>query len=151
MCDSDAHKRDFNGIVSLVNLKEVEDAVWTQYIGRENSYYDLPQSIFANPYRLDEYDRESSIRLYELWLFQNIYNDKEFYSDFQDLEGEVLACWCLPEACHGEVLCDAVVAEADGELDSYVQSRFSQLRVNLFGYSEAKAQTEEALTEAGLL
>lgn len=142
MC-SEFKKPFGDSTIQLVNLKEVDETEWTTYIGRENSYYDLPESMFANPYTLDEYERETAVRLYELWLFERLLSSEEFYREFCTLEDETVACWCLPETCHGEVLCDAIVSHSNCELKEHIQSRFEQLQVTLFGYSDEKEVVEE--------
>lgn len=151
MDDCDTHRKSFGNIIELVNLTKFERDEWTQYIGRKNAYYDLPQSEFANPYTVEEYERETSVRLYELWFYERLYTEPEFYESFCELRDEVLACWCLPESCHGEVICEALVAEGANELDAYVRSRFEQISVNLFGYQEEKSETEAVLESVGVL
>lgn len=63
------------------------------YIGRG--------SPWGNPYRIGrEASRSQVIAKYELylrkcpWLMDNLH----------ELKGLVLGCWCVPHACHGEVL-----------------------------------------------
>lgn len=146
MCSE--HKKSFGKTaISLVNLKEVDESEWTTYIGRENSYYDLPESVFSNPYTLDEYERETAVRLYELWLFKQLLSSEEFYEEFCELNGETVACWCLPDLCHGEVLCSAVVAHSNGELVEHIESRVEQLQATLFGYSEEKEEVLELVED----
>lgn len=135
-------------VVQLVNLKQVDEEKWTQYIGRKNEYYNLPQSDFANPYSLDDHDRQTAVRLYELWLFENLLISESFYEKFQSLTGEVLACWCLPELCHGDVLCNALVADENDELFSHINSRFQTLEFNLFNRFEEKQVVRDAIKDA---
>lgn len=129
--------------IQLVNLKERDD--WSVYIGRKNSYYDLSESTFSNPYTLDEYGREEAVRLYELWLFKQLLQSEEFFDEFTELRGETLACWCLPESCHGEVLSKAVVAYENDNLYEHLVARFEKLKVSLFGHSEEKKEVEKLL------
>lgn len=54
--------------------------------------------------------REESIANYEKWLngedFLNVLQDrrKEILKRLPELKGKILACWCYPRACHGDVL-----------------------------------------------
>lgn len=153
MCDSAGeHQKEFgDGVICVVNLTEVDDTVWTTYIGRANSYYGLDESVFANPYTVDEYGREEAVRLYELWLFRQLYRDDAFYESFTGLVGETVACWCLPKLCHGEVLASAVVAYSEDSLDEYVAERFGKLAASLFGHPDAKEETRTVLENAGVV
>lgn len=89
------------GETELVNFKTAPREEWTTYIGRQNSYYDLPESKFANPFKLDDYSRDESVDLYTLWFSYRVSTNPDFEADARALEGETLACWCVPERCHG--------------------------------------------------
>lgn len=134
---------DGDAVVSLVNLTEIDE--WTVYIGRENAYYNLPESEFSNPYTTTEYERETAVRLYELWFYRQLYSDEAFFESFVALQGEQLACWCLPEACHGEVIANALVAYAEGSLSEHIDERMEKLSVVLFGFAEEKKATREVI------
>lgn len=43
--------------------------------------------------------REEAIRRYEEYLFSS-----GLIADIEQLRGKVLACWCKPKACHGDIL-----------------------------------------------
>lgn len=43
--------------------------------------------------------REEALRRYEEYLFSS-----GLIADIEELRGKVLACWCKPKACHGDVL-----------------------------------------------
>jgi len=144
MCD-DYRKSFGDDSIKLVNLKEVSEEQWSTYIGRKNSHYNLPQSIFANPYSTKEYERETAVRLYELHLFKKLLSNEEFYDSFSELKGETLSCWCLPELCHGEVLCNAVIADSNNELLEHIESRFETLQATLFLYTDEKNEVKELL------
>jgi hypothetical protein len=46
-------------------------------------------------------DRERVIALYGAWLEEQM----ELHPDFlEPLRGKDLACWCAPQACHGDVI-----------------------------------------------
>lgn len=44
--------------------------------------------------------REEVIAKYEAWIVQQ----PELMAALHELTGKYLVCWCMPEACHGEVL-----------------------------------------------
>ncbi len=84
------------------------------YIGRRNNRYGLPQSKWANPYKLsDGYSREDALTLYR----QYILNKPGLLEDLPELMGKTLFCWCKPKACHGDVLAELAT------LDSFKENR----------------------------
>lgn len=76
-----------------------EDVV---YIGRANARYGLPASKWGNPFRIGgDGDREEVIGKYVDWLTRH----PELLMVLQEeLKGKRLACWCVPQPCHGHVL-----------------------------------------------
>jgi hypothetical protein len=77
------------------------------YIGRRNNRRGLPESEFANPFPINRNrTREEAIAAYREWLLGNT----ALMALIPTLRGKRLACWCSPEACHGDVL--AELAEA---------------------------------------
>jgi hypothetical protein len=79
------------------------------YIGRAMSRggWRLPGSDWANPYRIGrDGTREEVIARYREYVLEN----PELRAALPELRGRVLGCWCVPLACHGEVL--AELAEA---------------------------------------
>lgn len=65
------------------------------YIGRP--------SIFGNPFVIGkDGDRAEVVRKYREWVL----TQPEILGRIQELKGKVLACWCSPEACHGDVLAE---------------------------------------------
>lgn len=82
---------------------------WTQsgiiYIGRAWPYQRLPESLFANPFRIEKDTdelREDAIELYASWLL----NPKQarILRQIDMLRGMTMVCWCRPRRCHGDVL-----------------------------------------------
>lgn len=77
-------------------------------------------SRWGNPYRLEEYGRERAIELYRevtlAWhpeLIEQL-RARVLAVRLAGLE-PMLACWCAPEPCHGDVLVDAIEKrEAEG-------------------------------------
>jgi hypothetical protein len=73
------------------------------YIGRAMPRYGLPASKWANPFRLrpnaTPEERAEAISEFERCLLES-----GLINDIHELRGKDLACWCAPEACHGDVL-----------------------------------------------
>lgn len=113
------------GETRLVNLTEVADDKWDVYIGRANQYYELSRSKFANPFRLSEFSRPAAIDLYKLWFYYRLRTDEEFRDAAEGLRGQTLACYCVPDACHGEVILQWLDRgePSEQELD-FIQARF---------------------------
>jgi hypothetical protein len=67
------------------------------YIGRG--------SPFGNPYdyRTLGITRDESILKYREWFYRRL-TDPWFRDKVHSLKGKVLACWCKPDACHGDII-----------------------------------------------
>ena len=71
------------------------------YVGRANKSRGLPRSPWANPFLIGrDGDRAAVIAKYEQWLW----TQPRLRARLPELRGKVLACWCRPRACHGDVL-----------------------------------------------
>lgn len=46
--------------------------------------------------------REEAIAEYKKWILQQ----PELLAALPELKGKILACWCVPLACHGDVLAE---------------------------------------------
>lgn len=72
---------------------------------------------FGNPFRLEkdggDYTRQESVEAYREW-FQEQLEDPVFREAVESLRGETLGCWCVPEACHGEVILEYLEGEQEG-------------------------------------
>lgn len=90
------------GRTRVVNIKDDPSIIHHPdfvYIGRHNSYYNLPQSKWANFYQIGvDGTRGVVIVKYEV----NI--PPALKADLYELKGKILGCWCKPLACHGDVL-----------------------------------------------
>lgn len=98
-----------NGCTVVVNLGIHRDVIgWAE---AEGLLVRIDRTtIWGNPFKLGEDgDRETVIANY-----RNHYlpHKPSLQDRLIDLEGKALACWCAPEACHGDVLADIV---GDGE------------------------------------
>jgi len=71
---------------------------YTLYIGRPSKW--------GNPYIFQPNknggimvaDRYEAVTKFETYARENLWDV------LQELEGEVLGCWCKPKACHGDIL-----------------------------------------------
>jgi len=91
------------------NLEEWMKDKNNVYIGRsgivfiDNKRYPPNGSIWANPYKVVNSNREMCIRNYEIYIREKI--EKEYGIDeLMKLEGKKLGCWCHPNKCHGDIL-----------------------------------------------
>jgi hypothetical protein len=79
---------------------------WYEGKKPENSRVVNRDTRWANPYTVEEYGREESLRLYRIWLKEKIKNNPGFLFP---LIGKDLCCSCkLDEACHADILLDHV-------------------------------------------
>lgn len=82
------------------------------YIGRAAPRFGLPQSKWANPFRIGrDGTREECIEKYRAYLLGR----PDLLEDLEELRGKVLGCWCKPEACHGDVLVELLEKSRRGE------------------------------------
>lgn len=83
-----------------VDLHDKPEPYYDYYMGRYNKYRELPQSQWANPYRMkNESDRQRVLNAYE----DHIRNRPDLIKRLPELfDGEpILACWCpLIKECH---------------------------------------------------
>lgn len=78
------------GMTTVVHCKR---APYDVYIGRP--------SPWGNPFVIGrDGSREQVVEQYEIWLR----GQPDLMASLPDLKGKVLACWCHPLACHGDVL-----------------------------------------------
>lgn len=73
------------------------------YIGRDMP--GLPASKWENPFKIG-YDgsREDVIAKFREYLI----NNDELMASLHELKGKTLGCWCVPLACHGDVLVELI-------------------------------------------
>lgn len=68
-------------------------SVFDVYVGRPSKW--------GNPFVIGpDGDRNMVIDKYEKWLRGNT----QLMKEVKELKGKVLACWCAPAKCHGDVL-----------------------------------------------
>ncbi len=79
------------------------------YIGRPNTALGLSGSKFANKFPITETEsREIVIEKYRKWLWGQIKTGNISLEDLLSLEGKDLVCYCAPQACHGDILLEAI-------------------------------------------
>jgi len=72
-------------------------AAYDTYIGRG--------SVFGNPYKIGEDgNRRDVIERYREYFYDRIGVDPAFRHQVLALKGQVLGCFCAPQACHGDVI-----------------------------------------------
>lgn len=84
-------------VTKVVNKKTTDD--FDIYIGRG--------SIWGNPFAIghgDGPDREEVIKKYQEYFEKKLSEDTSFKKGVLGLRGMRLACFCKPEACHGDVI-----------------------------------------------
>lgn len=83
---------------TVVNRKHTQ--IYDVYIGRPSKW--------GNPYKMGPgMTRAQAIAAYETWILCN----PILRSDLHELRGKILACWCHPLPCHGDVLARLADAE----------------------------------------
>lgn len=103
----------------MTTVIHVRDADFTDpntvYIGRPIPLRRLAGSRWSNPYRITRgQSRETVLARYRTYLIEY---RPDLVAALPELRGKTLACWCAPEACHGDILAgmaDAQMAEASG-------------------------------------
>ncbi len=85
---------------------------WDVYIGRANRFRHLKASVWANPFVVGrDGTRDEVIQKYRAHLLAN----PVLLERLPELRGKRLACWCAPQACHGDVLAEMAEAQRGGE------------------------------------
>lgn len=74
------------------------------YIGRSNEHYDLSESDLHNPYSVDDHGRLEACLKYVDHLIEQVQEDQRFRERLWTLHGRPVACWCVPDLCHGDVI-----------------------------------------------
>ena len=76
------------------------------YIGRRWTLggWNLPESIWFNPFKLPSKatpeQRQACLDMYEAY----VRGRPELMAQLPDLSGKIMACFCHPLPCHGDVL-----------------------------------------------
>lgn len=101
----------------VVNLRERPVPDFDFYIGRYHPRYG--SSIFRNPEKLPENatpeERAECIARYKVTFLRRVETDPVFRAAALALRGKRLGCWCVPAACHAEVIAEWVDAQPETE------------------------------------
>jgi hypothetical protein len=86
----------------VINLTDKPRPAFDIYIGRRQwcGKEVFEASPWANPFSVKKWGREGAIKRYE----EKLRGKPELLGRLPELEGKILACWCKPKACHGDVL-----------------------------------------------
>ena len=95
------HTKDYNGKSGYFYYKQKYESRF-EYIGCKVRFQPWESSIWCNPYhkQLNKLGRAMVIQLYR----EYIHKKPELIAKIPRLKDKVLACWCTPELCHGDVL-----------------------------------------------
>jgi len=81
----------------MTKIVHIKDNNYDIYIGRG--------SIFGNPFRIGvDGNRKQVIEKYKKYFYKRINNDEMFKIAVLKLKDKVLACYCKPLDCHGDVI-----------------------------------------------
>jgi hypothetical protein len=101
-----------NGYKDLNDWLKDEDHV---YIGRNMSFYvpGADGSIWQNPFKVAKNDKKTNKNKYTLDESLNKYreyieNNEQLKNRLCELKGKTLGCWCKPNKCHGDILCELI-------------------------------------------
>lgn len=87
----------------MITIVHCKKSPYDVYIGRP--------SIWGNPFTIgQDGSRLEVIQKYRKWIL----TQTELLAKLPELRNKVLACWCSPEACHGDVLKELI-----DEMDNY--------------------------------
>lgn len=83
---------------TLINLRKGSSSGYVS-IGR--------RTIYGNPFKISSTcTRKESIEKFKKYFKNRMRVDPDYRFAVEVLRGEVLACWCTPLACHGDVYID---------------------------------------------
>lgn len=81
------------------------------YCGRRNNRKRLPQSPYANPFRMGS-EKERGFVIEQFRAYWYAPEQAELRAQARrELPGKVLVCWCYMKACH----CDVIAEYVNGE------------------------------------
>lgn len=83
----------------MCSVVNIWDSAYDVFIGRP--------SIWGNPYHVS-LGRDKCIALYREYVWAQIYSNKISIPMLLSLDGLRLGCFCKPQACHGDVIREAV-------------------------------------------
>jgi hypothetical protein len=88
---------------TVIHVRDRQDG--DIYIGRAMPRHRLKGSPFANPFKIGpDGTRDEVIAQYREYILSR----PALIAMLPVLKGRRLACWCHPEACHGDVLVELI-------------------------------------------
>ena len=90
---------------SVVHCKK---APYDVYIGRPSKWGN-PFTHLKDGKTLAKYivsSRDEAVEAYREWITNG--DGKHLMKDLPELKNKVIACWCKPQSCHGDVLSELV-------------------------------------------
>ncbi|CAF3631812.1 unnamed protein product [Rotaria socialis] len=109
---SSNNAKAFAGASNSTAVSQATNKPRTQVVHCKKSTYDVyigRPSDWGNPFVIGkDGDRADVIRKYRQWIMRQ---PDLLVRAKKELRGQRIACWCKPEACHGDVL--AEIADAD--------------------------------------
>jgi hypothetical protein len=95
--------------VKVIHIKDISKYDNVVYIGR--NFKNFKDNGWGNPFPITNYrNREQSVEEYRKYIV----NNKELLERLPELKDKTLACWCYPNACHGDVLVELVNMYVEG-------------------------------------
>ena len=80
----------------------------TKVVNRRTDKYDVyigRPTCFGNPFKIGkDGTREEVIEKYREYFYCKLETNPLFKGRVLELKGKTLACWCKPDACHGDVI-----------------------------------------------
>lgn len=86
---------------SIVNINITNK--WDVYIG-------IP-SDFGNHFHVKTYGRDEAIEKYRKYFLDRVERDSKFRLKVERMRGKVMACFCKPGNCHGDVIVEYLEKE----------------------------------------
>jgi len=70
-------------------------------------------SVFGNPFKIGkDGNRKEVIEKYKKYFYKRIKTDIRFRWAVENLKGCILACWCSPLPCHGDIIIEYLENES---------------------------------------
>lgn len=97
-----------SNLPTVVHLRRLKGKIVQDcdiYIGRTCNMggWKLHESKWHNPYSVKQHGRDGALDLYKKYIESNQNN---LLNDLHELAGKRLGCWCKPNRCHGDILCE---------------------------------------------
>lgn len=140
--------------IKIVNIKSGEP--YDVYCGRYNSFFELEESIFCNPFPIaKERNREQCLAEFKIYFYNRLKTDSDFKGQVLDLNGKTCACWCAPERCHLEIIkeyldkCNQIHKIPKKYNVAIIGSRNYNNKEAIFDYLDSKRDKIDILVSGG--